>query len=691
MRWIKALILFTALIGIASAQAFLPVLEPGKPIERSIGAGQTHGYTVSAGENNTVQLTVEQHGVDVVVNVYSPSGKKLGEYDTPNGSEGPENVSFVVLDKGVYRIEVLPLKRDAPSGRYLIKVGEIREATDEELRASKNRETLKARALALLDETDAVIVELRSPQTRIRAEIQAASLLWPYDEKRAQRYVTDAITTFKELRTNLEPNVKEFYRSYGQVSQLRYEIAFALMNRQPEAAMNFVRSSQPPPDPYGNQRDQKSQQAGLETEINNRIARTDPKRALENARETLKSGYSQNLMETLNILREKKPELAADLAGEIAGKLANERLLNNSEAAMLAISLIRLDGLSKRNLSGDGNSQARRVLSEQQQRDLLQKLTSEANSFRPQDGGYSPEREQALNILRWLRSLGSELDGVLPGGAAALDKKLNELSGPNDVRANARSKSQAEINSLPVDEALNAIVRAPKEFREGLYSQVANRLAASGDIARARQILNEHISNLYLRQQLLGQIEQQDTYRAMSNGKIDEALRNIANLPTAEERASMIVQLVNQIGPGLKRANALNYLEQTRALLSPSIQAEGHLQMNALLEIATAFSRYDEKRAFEIVDPLVDQFNDLSDAARVLQGFSGDFYDQDELNMGNGNSVANAGLKIAETMATLAVLNFDRAKLTSDRIKRPEIRLRAYLEIAQKSLQASEQ
>ena len=42
--------------------------------------------------------------------------------------------------------------------------------------------------------------------------------------------------------------------------------------------------------------------------------------------------------------------------------------------------------------------------------------------------------------------------------------------------------------------------------------------------------------------------------------------------------------------------------------------------MTALLEFARAFSNYDVKRSFEIVDPLIDQFNEICEAARKLEG-----------------------------------------------------------------------
>jgi hypothetical protein len=37
----------------------------------------------------------------------------------------------------------------------------------------------------------------------------------------------------------------------------------------------------------------------------------------------------------------------------------------------------------------------------------------------------------------------------------------------------------------------------------------------------------------------------------------------------------------------------------------------------------------------------------------------------------------------------LAIINFERAKLTADPLRLPEVRLRGYLDIAQQTLQAS--
>src|SRR6185295_7659894 len=170
--------------------------------------------------------------------------------------------------------------------------------------------------------------------------------------------------------------------------------------------------------------------------------------------------------------------------------------------------------------------------------------------------------------------------------------------------------------------------------------ELVNREAANGDPARARQIVNERVTNPYQRRNLLTFIDQQESNRAISKGKVEDAFKTIAGLKSPRERAAQIMQIANQIGPGQKRAVAINLLEQAKSLLGSSSPAQDQDQMNALIEIARAFGKYDVKRSFEILDPLVDQINDLCAAARTMEGFGPEYYEDDELSMQSGNSLA---------------------------------------------------
>jgi len=122
-------------------------------------------------------------------------------------------------------------------------------------------------------------------------------------------------------------------------------------------------------------------------------------------------------------------------------------------------------------------------------------------------------------------------------------------------------------------------------------------------------------------------------------------------------------------------------------MLGGTPQAEGQEEMRALLEIARAFSRYDSNRAFEIVEPLVNQFNEISESALRLNGFGQRYYQDGELIMTNGNAVAETGNQLAMALAYLAVANFDRAKIAADGIHPIDVRINVYLTIAQQSIE----
>jgi hypothetical protein len=660
-------------------------LQLGTPIERTLKPGQTHEFTLNLEENTFVQIEVEQRGIDAIVKVFAPNGKIVGEYDSPNGNDGPEHVAFVAAATGPYLISVSPLNStDTATGQIEIKLLEKREATDQEIKASKNQETLKAKGVALLVEMDDLITQIKSPLTRIRVQLQAAQLIWSSDEKRASKYFADATIGFKEYLASLDPSNEQYSQQYQAITELRFQIIQILTERDPDAALSFIYSSKPPPNPYEDRRFNSQQEGMLELSIANRILRTDPNRALQIARQTLKSHYSVNLINTVGLLRQKNPELAAQFASEIASKLINDKFLSKPDASAVILNLLRFNqNLMQR--SPLSTTPTQRVLSDEQYRELLQKAVTEALSFsRPPTGTYSPERDNALHLLSELLQFGPDVNSVAGGGVAALRKKYLELN-PD---GSSGLQYQNLINNNSFDAALEGIEKAPADQREQLYLQLANRESSSGDIVRARQIVNDRVTNPYQRRQAFANIDQQEMFRAISKGKVEDALRMIGNLKTPRERARQLAQIAEQIGPGQKRANAMASLEQAKSLLGAAAQAQDQDQMNALIEIARAFGKYDTKRSFEILDPLIDQVNDLCAAARTMEGFGLDIYEDDELSLQNGNSLAQVVSRMSNAIGSLALMNFERARTASDRLLLPEVRLRAYLEIAQQTVQA---
>ncbi len=107
-------------------------LQPGKPIERELAGNQAHSYQLKLTAGQYLHVVVEQRGIDVVVTLFGPDGKKLAEVDSPNGTQGPEPVSWIAETTGNYRIEVRSLEKNVPTGRYEVRIAELRAATTQD-------------------------------------------------------------------------------------------------------------------------------------------------------------------------------------------------------------------------------------------------------------------------------------------------------------------------------------------------------------------------------------------------------------------------------------------------------------------------------------------------------------------------------------------------------------------------------
>jgi len=107
-------------------------LEPGKPIERELSGGQSHFYKITMISGQYLQVVVDQRGIDVAVALFAPDGKKISEVDSEHLVEGSETVSAIAEATGAYRIEVRSAEKIAKTGRYEIKVEELRDAANED-------------------------------------------------------------------------------------------------------------------------------------------------------------------------------------------------------------------------------------------------------------------------------------------------------------------------------------------------------------------------------------------------------------------------------------------------------------------------------------------------------------------------------------------------------------------------------
>jgi tetratricopeptide (TPR) repeat protein len=104
------------------------LLELGKPIQREISGGQTHSYKITMSSGQYLHVVVAQRGIDVAVALFAPDGKKISEADSEHLIKGSESLSAITEAPGAYLIEARSPEKTARTGRYEIKVEELRTA-----------------------------------------------------------------------------------------------------------------------------------------------------------------------------------------------------------------------------------------------------------------------------------------------------------------------------------------------------------------------------------------------------------------------------------------------------------------------------------------------------------------------------------------------------------------------------------
>jgi hypothetical protein len=138
-----------------AAQADVPELVVGTPQERELKGGERHVYRLVLAADQYLRLVVEQHGIDVVVRLFGPDGRQLVEMDSPTGTQGAETVSFIADVGGTYRVEIAPLEREAAPGRYIVRMEELRPATERDrTRIAAERAFAEANLLAAQQKED---------------------------------------------------------------------------------------------------------------------------------------------------------------------------------------------------------------------------------------------------------------------------------------------------------------------------------------------------------------------------------------------------------------------------------------------------------------------------------------------------------------------------------------------------------
>ncbi|HEX8853528.1 MAG TPA: hypothetical protein VF754_08580 [Pyrinomonadaceae bacterium] len=556
-------------------------------------------------------------------------------------------------------------------------------ATDEARREKEREEarrTLEKKAHVLLDEVVGDAQNLKVAENRAHILAGAADLLWKRDEKRARALFRDAALAVNEASARTSKGEEPRSRSHWASALLRQGFLRTVARCDPQLALELLQltrqqtaAAAAPAKTYA----QPDEELRLEQSLAMQVADSDPKRALQMAEESLSKGISHEVLSTIYRLHGKDAEAAVKLSRTLIARLRTENLASNPEALQVAFSLLRR-GTRPRfaHVSGasaaSADSEKPFELDTQATRDLIDLLVTSALA-------------NSGNSLYMLQPLMAEVEKHTPERAPLVRRRLEEFKRTLDPQTRQWSDYGPQLEANTPEALLEAAAKAPTEMRYAFYSRAAWLTAENGNTERARQIVNEHLKDSPERGPLLARLDQMAIMNSIKQGKIDAARKMVAQIASAEERATALARLAVAViaGKGERKA-ALELLEEAQQAAGGRVKTAA--QINTQLQLARAYALVEPSRAFELVESVVERANEMIAAADILDGFMGrgEAFREGELVMSFGAaSLDTIYMYYGRELSALARADFERALAAASKFQRPEVRTLAKLLIAQ--------
>jgi hypothetical protein len=564
--------------------------------------------------------------------------------------------------------------------------------------ANKAREERQKKLLALLDEIIQQTRSLKLPENRVRIQISLAGSLWPIDEKRARVLFKDAEQSFMEIRAILDTGDPELSELVQTPASLRQEIVAAEANCDPRMAVDFLRATRDPgtrPQNTGHNID-----AQLQMRIARQMVSKDPDLALSIAEDSLKQGLDWEAMNLLQSLQSKKP-LAEKFLDDIIGAIRTSGIGNNAETP-IAVNLLRIWSDNNKVAANPSatrtsiqinvpnlNDQTARELTTMVVNALLREPLSKLPSASRTIDGPDFFPGQLAGLIPMLKPMLPDLERLVPSQIGAFKNRINELDNLNSLQQGPWYKYQELTQNGTPEALLEASKSAPPEMTQYLVGQAAWKAMNSGDNETAKQII-EKISDPFQRNEMKSQLLRQNLNKAREQSKLADARALISQIPSIEERATLLAQLATSYKENGDRATALQLLGEAEAVLGVRAQSYGQLQ--ARVQIAQAYNSIEPETGTATIERVIQQANELVSAVVVLNGFDVQGYFRNgEFILNNGNALNTVASECGRTLAAGASKNFDHARLVAEQIERPELRLIALVQIAESMIAAEPQ
>ena len=515
---------------------------------------------------------------------------------------------------------------------------------------------------------------LRLPENRAFVFGKVGNALWQTDEKRARQLFQDAITDLIAAQTEAatEKNGKQWFGNliYGQSP--RWEILYMLANRDADFALEAMVRTRPPKlnDLLAGKKTDYQTQTGQYVNSENQneqrllgiAAQQNPERAVKLLRESLKKGVNYETFGLVRQIFEKNEKTGNELAEEVGQKILEMPLdETNRDSSLLQSFLTEFARPpTPENKSAKISDALIRSLSDK----VLKFLLAQNNSIYVNDS--------AFKII----------EKFSPAAVAQVRQKQAKLQEQNQ-NMSERDKDYSRLmqNDVSADELLSQVGKFQSYQRTEIYQRAAQKIAQSGNISQARNILSDNLPDEEA-DRYLSQFDYNAANQAAAQGNFAEVNALINQISDENLRLSALINLASAIyqkNPKENQSQAAAVLDQARAILPDT--PENLAEINSLLGIASNYVQIDAAQAFRLTESVVPALNEFSEASAVLAKFnSGGNFRQGEFQINtNGNFLRTYNLTYL--LQRLKAVDFGRAVQLTKNFNRLDVRLALQLQI----------
>jgi hypothetical protein len=493
----------------------------------------------------------------------------------------------------------------------------------------------------------------------VRAQSQAANLLWPYDCERSRAIFRQAFQSLS--RDTL---------SQSDRRQLREELLNRVASRDTELAEELARALVYSAD---NQKEARAdaERRELLITVALQIVERDPYRAMALGQMSLGSPssspassredgalISQNFARLLVLMRAVDSGLSDLLFSSAVIRLERSQAINLDDIHTLGSYLVSSVNSSTR------DSISRHVIER-----FLNLAFNQIMLHRNSEERGRPDEAAVYFVTRQLTDLFAR---YMPDRFKRVQRKIDEM---NEASALERTADLGPAQpASPADIVGDARASSNESERDSLYARAALGWLAKGEMNEAQSAARS-IANREMRDRVLAQIARRQT----SEGRIDEAVAVALRIEDDTARVSVLVKLAGAVLASRDRVRAVELLDEAEA---EAIKAQPTLaRAQSLLTIVSSFSAVDTVRAFEVMQTAIKSINEIP-ASGEQKKFAGN-------QPPDAASSANAelyNLNFESTLAVLAQTDFDRALLLAQQLTIKDASLIAQLAVCRGGL-----